>query len=63
MNFHRETENDDIFPPIQSARIATSINKEISFSFTFGTIEIRAKMPKGDWIWPGITLNISFIIF
>ena len=25
-----------------------------SFSFTYGTIEVRAKMPKGDWIWPGM---------
>jgi hypothetical protein len=28
---------DDIIQPIQSARI----------------VEVRAKMPKGDWIWPG----------
>jgi len=39
----------DIINPIQSARIRT-IN---SFSFTYGTVEIRAKMPRGDWIWPG----------
>ena len=39
----------DIINPIQSARIRT-VN---SFSFTYGTVEIRAKMPRGDWIWPG----------
>jgi len=40
---------DEIINPIQSARIRT-IN---SFSFVYGTVEIRAKMPRGDWIWPG----------
>lgn len=45
---------EDIINPIQSARMRT-IN---SFSFTYGTVEIRAKMPRGDWIWPG---NFYFI--
>lgn len=40
---------DDIIQPIQSARIHT----KKSFSFTYGIVEVRAKMPKGDWIWPG----------
>ena len=40
---------NEIINPIQSARMVTSD----SFSFTYGTIEVRAKMPKGDWIWPG----------
>ncbi len=44
---------EDIINPIQSARIRT-IN---SFSFTYGTVEIRAKMPRGDWIWPGTLLQ------
>ena len=39
----------DIVNPIQSARLTT----KKSFSFTYGTIEVRAKMPRGDWIWPG----------
>jgi len=38
--------------PIQSAAIRT-VN---SFTFTYGTIEIRAKLPRGDWIWPAIWL-------
>jgi len=42
----------DIINPIQSARIRT-VN---SFSFTYGTVEIRAKMPRGDWIWPAMWL-------
>ena len=38
--------------PIQSARIRTAQ----SFAFTYGVVEVRAKLPKGDWIWPAIWL-------
>jgi beta-glucanase (GH16 family) len=38
--------------PIRSARILTSS----SFSFKYGTVEVRAKMPAGDWLWPSIQL-------
>jgi len=38
--------------PIQSARIRT-VN---SFTFDYGRIEVKAKIPKGDWIWPAIWL-------
>ncbi|BFZ57042.1 hypothetical protein PYCC9005_004092 [Savitreella phatthalungensis] len=37
--------------PVQSAKISTKMN------MTFGTVEVRAKMPKGDWIWAAISLN------
>ena len=40
----------NILNPIQSARIRTAR----SFSFKYGRVEIRAKLPKGDWIWPAI---------
>ena len=53
------TSNEDIINPIQSARMRT-IN---SFSFTYGTVEIRAKMPRGDWIWPGINSIRLFSFF
>lgn len=36
--------------PIRSARLRT-VN---SFSAKYGRVVIRAKMPKGDWIWPAI---------
>jgi beta-glucanase (GH16 family) len=42
----------EIINPIQSARIVTSD----SFSFTYGYVEVRAKMPRGDWLWPAIWL-------
>ncbi|XP_065557525.1 beta-1,3-glucan-binding protein-like isoform X1 [Artemia franciscana] len=43
---------DEIINPIQSARLRSSI----SFSFTYGRVDVRAKMPMGDWIWPAIWL-------
>jgi len=42
----------NIINPIQSARIRTSS----SFAFKYGRIEIRAKLPRGDWLWPAIWL-------
>ena len=36
--------------PIRSARLR-SIN---SFSFKYGRVEVRAKLPTGDWLWPAI---------
>lgn len=38
--------------PIKSARIRTVE----SFSFRYGTVIVRAKMPAGDWLWPAIWL-------
>jgi beta-glucanase (GH16 family) len=43
---------DNIINPIRSARIDT----QNSFSFKYGTLEIRAKMPAGDWLWPAMWL-------
>jgi len=40
----------NIINPIQSARIRTAQ----SFTFKYGRIEVRAKLPTGDWIWPAI---------
>jgi hypothetical protein len=45
----RTGQPNQVVNPITSASIKTSK----SFNFKFGRIEIRAKMPKGDWIWPG----------
>jgi len=42
----------NILNPIQSARIRTAE----SFNFQYGRIEIRAKLPKGDWLWPALWL-------
>ncbi|CAH1105312.1 unnamed protein product [Psylliodes chrysocephalus] len=44
-----------IVPPVLSSKITTK-NK---FSFKYGKIEVRAKLPRGDWIYPIITLTPS----
>ncbi|OQR87405.1 beta-1,3-glucan-binding-like protein [Achlya hypogyna] len=46
----KQAVGQDILPPVQSARIQTME----SFSFKYGRIEIKTKLPKGDWLWPGI---------
>lgn len=43
-------------PPLQSARVFT----QHSFSFKFGIVEIRAKLPTGDWLWPGMYVIHGF---
>lgn len=43
---------DHIINPIRSAKMDTSN----AFSFKYGTIEIRAKLPAGDWLWPALWL-------
>ncbi|KAF9136454.1 hypothetical protein BGX30_011175 [Mortierella sp. GBA39] len=40
----------NILNPVQSGLVRT-VN---SIKFRFGKVEIRAKMPKGKWIWPAI---------
>ncbi|KAG0312572.1 hypothetical protein BGZ99_009388 [Dissophora globulifera] len=40
----------NILNPIQSG-LVRSVN---SFKFRYGKVEVRAKMPKGKWIWPAI---------
>lgn len=35
--------------PLQSARLRTVH----SFNFKYGRVEAEAKLPKGDWLWPG----------
>jgi len=43
--------------PVQSARISTLMNAQSGSgngSTKYGRVEIRAKMPTGDWLWPAI---------
>ncbi|KAJ8945917.1 hypothetical protein NQ314_009011 [Rhamnusium bicolor] len=39
---------DGILNPIKSARVRTVD----SFSFKYGRVDVRAKLPGGDWLWP-----------
>lgn len=38
--------------PVRSARLRTVD----SFAFKYGKVEVSAKMPSGDWLWPAIWL-------
>lgn len=44
------TSSRAIIPPVRSARLSTSKSKSIQY----GRVEVVAKMPKGDWLWPAI---------
>lgn len=46
----RQGDSCKIILPIRSAKIMTTN----SFSFKYGTLEIRAKNPAGDWLWPAL---------
>ncbi|CAA7271076.1 unnamed protein product [Cyclocybe aegerita] len=39
-----------VINPVQSARLST----RYSASIRYGRVEIRAKMPTGDWMWPAL---------
>ncbi|XP_059491029.1 uncharacterized protein LOC132205777 [Neocloeon triangulifer] len=41
---------NNILNPITAARLHT-IN---TFSFAYGKVEVRARLPAGDWLWPAI---------
>jgi len=45
----REGQNG-IIPPIMSARLRSFER----FAFKYGRVEVRARMPLGDWMWPAI---------
>jgi beta-glucanase (GH16 family) len=47
---NQETEEQGIQAPVFSARI----NTKSSASIKYGRVEVVAKMPKGDWLWPAI---------
>ncbi|XP_047026780.1 beta-1,3-glucan-binding protein-like [Helicoverpa zea] len=53
MECSREASGPQILPPIITSKITTK-NK---FAFKYGRIEISAKLPLGDWIYPEIQLE------
>ncbi|KAM7189952.1 hypothetical protein V8F33_009754 [Rhypophila sp. PSN 637] len=42
--------NSTIVPPVLSGRITTKKSANIKY----GRVEVRAKLPEGDWLWPAI---------
>jgi hypothetical protein len=39
-----------VIPPVTSARLMTLNHTSI----TYGRVDVRAKLPRGDWLWPAI---------
>lgn len=46
----RSGSGNNIINPVASARLRTAE----TFGFTYGKVEVRAKNPTGDWLWPAI---------
>ncbi|CZR59178.1 related to beta-1,3-glucan binding protein [Phialocephala subalpina] len=42
--------NGTIIPPVKSARLNTKLGPTIKY----GRVEVKAKIPQGDWLWPAI---------
>lgn len=64
-NCERQADRNTIINPVRSACLTT----EKSFAFKYGHVEIVAKLPIGDWLWPGkfksfseITIILSHLI-
>ena len=55
----RRGSTESIINPIRSARVDSSP----SFAFKYGTLEVRAKMPRGDWIWPALWLMPRYSVY
>ncbi|KAF4509577.1 hypothetical protein G6O67_003739 [Ophiocordyceps sinensis] len=47
---HSDPTEGKMLPPVRSARLSTKGRRSIRY----GKIEVVAKLPKGDWIWPSI---------
>ncbi|XP_075224691.1 beta-1,3-glucan-binding protein-like [Lycorma delicatula] len=50
--FMKRTVGKNILPPVVSGRLST----QNSFSFLYGVVEVKAKLPHGDWVVPEIWL-------
>ena len=48
----------DLIPPVRSARLTTKGKKSIRY----GRVEVVAKLPKGDWLWPAICKMLSLSV-
>jgi len=46
----RSSNGNNYINPIMSGRISTVD----SFKMKYGRLEVRAKLPKGNWLWPAI---------
>lgn len=56
-NCDRQAGGKIIINPVRSARL----NTRDSFTFKYGRVEMIAKNPLGDWLWPGKVLLHSSV--
>lgn len=49
----------NILNPIRSAKLTTVD----SFAFKYGRVEVKAKMPTGDWLWPAIWMVPRYNVY
>jgi beta-glucanase (GH16 family) len=54
--FRSAPASGNVINPIRSARLRSYK----SFSFKYGRVEVRAKLPNGDWLWPAIWLLTKY---
>ncbi|RDA85495.1 hypothetical protein CP532_0027 [Ophiocordyceps camponoti-leonardi (nom. inval.)] len=47
---HSDPVSGSMIPPVRSARLSTRGRRSIRY----GKVEVVAKLPRGDWIWPAI---------
>ncbi|KAJ8916920.1 hypothetical protein NQ315_013391 [Exocentrus adspersus] len=55
----REGTTENVLNPIKSSRIH-SID---TFSFKYGKVEARAKVPAGDWLWPAFWMMPRYSVY
>ena len=48
--FRSAADSGNVINPIRSARLRSTK----ALNFQYGRVEIKAKLPKGDWLWPAI---------
>jgi beta-glucanase (GH16 family) len=46
----RTSDGNHYINPVMSGKL-TTVN---TFNFQYGRVEVKAKLPKGDWLWPAI---------
>jgi beta-glucanase (GH16 family) len=46
----------NLLSPVASAKLHTRTTLDVRY----GKVEVRAKLPKGDWLWPAIWMLPSF---
>ena len=51
--------NGATIPPVMSARLST----QGSYSIRYGKVEVVAKLPRGDWLWPAIWMAPLYQVY